>query len=71
MAGEQSDELYRALTVIKRSNQRLDDADCAIVSAGIAPRFEFVRGIDMPLAEFGGFVLIEAVMNTQWNFAAL
>src|SRR5580658_4034651 len=68
---EQRDKLDGALTVIKRSDQRLDDADRAVVGASIAPRFEFMRGIDVPLAEFRGFVLIKAVVNAQRDFAAL
>ena len=39
---------------------RLNDADGAVVSASIAPRFQFVRLVDVPLTQFGGFVLIEA-----------
>ncbi len=71
LAREQSDEFQRALAVVERRNQRLDDADGAIVGASIAPGFEFMRCIHVPLAEFGGFVLIEAVVNAQWNLAAL
>ena len=71
LAGEQRDEFQCALAVVERSDQRLDDADGAVVGAGIAPGFEFVSRIDVPLAEFGGFVLIEAVVNAQRNFAAL
>ena len=29
-----------------------------------------MRGVDVPLAEFGGFVLIETVMHAQGSFAA-
>ena len=43
LAGEQRDEFDRALAVIERRDQRLDDADGAVVGAGIAPGFEFVR----------------------------
>ena len=59
LAGEERDEFQRALAVIERSDQRLDDADGAVVGAGIAPGFEFVRLVHVPLTEFGGFVLIE------------
>ena len=68
---EQGDKFERALAVVKRSDQRLDDADRAVVGAGVAPGFELVRCVDMPLAEFGGFVLIEAVMDAQGNLAVL
>ena len=71
LPGEQRDEFQRALAVVERSDQRLDDADGAVVGAGIAPGFEFVRRADVPLAEFGGFVLIEAVVHAQRNFAVL
>ena len=71
LAGEQRDEFQRALAVIERSDQRLDDADGSVVGAGIAPGFEFVRRVDVPLAEFGGFVLIEAVVHAQRNLAVL
>ena len=43
LTGEHGNEFDRTLPVIKRSNQRLDDAGGPVVGAGIAPRFEFVR----------------------------
>ena len=69
LAREQRDEFVRALAVIQRSNQRLNDADCAVVCAGIAPGFELVRLVDVPVAEFGGLVLVEAVVHAQRNLA--
>ena len=71
MPGEQRDEFHRALAVVKRRDQRLDDADGAVVGAGIAPGFEFVRLVHVPVAEFGGFVLIEPVVNAQRDLIAL
>src|ERR1700728_1036782 len=70
LSGKQCDEFDGALAVIKGSDQRLNNADGAVVGACIAPSLKFMRLIDMPLAEFGGFVLIEAVMHAQRNFAA-
>ena len=55
----------RALAAIKRSDQRLHDAHGAVVGARIAPSFQIVRIVHMPVAEFGGFVLIEPEMNAQ------
>ena len=71
LAREQRDEFQSALAVIKRSDQWLNDADGTVIGAGVAPGFEFVCRVDVPLAEFGGFVLIKAVMHTQGNLAVL
>src|SRR5271167_2003189 len=71
LSGEQRDKFQSALAVIKRSDQRLDDADRAVVGAGIAPSFQLVCLVNMPLAEFGSLVLIEAVVHAQRNLAAL
>jgi len=71
LTGEQRDEFQCTLAVIQRSDQRLNDADCAVVGAGIAPGLEFVRRFNVPLAEFSGFILIEAVVNAERDFAAL
>ena len=70
LAGEQRDKFNCALAVVKRRNQRLDDARRAVVGASVTPGFEFVRRVDVPLAKLGGFVLIESVMNAKRNFAA-
>jgi predicted cupin superfamily sugar epimerase len=43
LAGEQRDKFNCALAVVKRRNQRLDDADRAVVGASVTPGFEFVR----------------------------
>ena len=60
-----------ALAVVKRSDQRLNDTDRAVIGAGIAPGFELVRLIDVPLAEFRGFVLVEPEVHTQRDLAVL
>ena len=70
LTGEQRDEFQSALAVIERSDQRLNDADGAVVRAGIAPRFKFVRSGNVPLAEFGSFVLIKPIVNTKRSLAA-
>src|SRR5580692_11307257 len=71
LAGEQRDEFQRALAVVEWSDQRLDDADGSVISAGVAPCFEFMSRADVPLAEFGGFVLVETVVDAQRDPAAL
>ena len=64
LAGKQRNEFDRALTGVKRRDQRLDDARRAVVSAGVAPGFKFVRLIDVPLTKLRRFVLVEAEMNS-------
>ncbi len=71
LAGEQRHEFQRALAAVEGRNQRLNDADRSIVSAGVAPGFEFVRLIDVPLTKFCGFVLIKPEMNAKRNLAVL
>ena len=66
---EQRDEFHGALATVEGRNQRLDDADGAVVSAGIAPGFEFMRLIDVPLTKFGGFVLIKTKMHAERDLA--
>src|SRR5258708_17820778 len=68
---EQSDKFQRTLSVVERRDQRLDNADGAIVGAHIAPGLELMSRADVPLAEFRGFVLIEAMMDAKRNLAAL
>ena len=70
LTGKQRHKFDCALAVVKRRDQRLNDAGRAVVGAGVAPGFEFVRRIDMPLAKLGGFVLIEAIVHAQRNLAA-
>src|SRR5260370_41190915 len=70
LAIQQRDKFQRALAVVEWSNQGLDDARSSIVGAGIAPRFEFMRSRNVPLAKLGSLVLIEAVMHAQQNFTA-
>ena len=43
-------KFQRTLSVVEGRDQRLDNSDGAIVGAGIAPGFEFVRGVGVPLA---------------------
>ena len=52
LPGEQCDKFMGALAVVERSDQRLNDTDRAVIGAGIAPGFELMRLIDVPLAEF-------------------
>ena len=60
LPGEQGDEFVRAFAVVKGSDQRLNDADRSVICAGIAPGFEFMRLIDVPVRQIGGFILVEA-----------
>ena len=51
-----------SLAAIERHDQRLDDADRAIVGARIAPGLQIVRLRDVPVAPAGGFIRIEPQM---------
>ena len=55
---QQRNDFMRAFAIVKRSNQRLHDTHSTVVSAAIAPSFQIVRAVHMPLAKLGGFVLI-------------
>ena len=63
LAGKKRNEFERALARVEWSNQRLNDRDRAVVGASIAPGFEFVRLINVPLTELCRFVLVKAKMN--------
>src|ERR1700688_562302 len=66
---KQCNKFHRALAVIQRGNQRLNDTDRAVVSASIAPSLEFVCLVDVPLTELGGFVLIKTKVDAERNLA--
>ncbi len=65
LAGENRDDFVRGLAAIQRLDQRLNDAHCAVIGAGIAPRFEIVRFGNVPLAKFGGLVAMRTETNLQ------
>ena len=71
LPGEHRHKFVRALTVIERRDQRLHDAYRAVVGAGVAPGFEIVGLVHVPLAEFRSLVLIEAEMNPQRDAGVL
>ena len=47
------------------------DLVLTLLSGPVADRFELMRCVDMPRAEFSCFVLIKTVMHAQRNLAAL
>ena len=63
VSGEDGDDFVGALAVVERLDQRLNDADGAVVGAGIAPGFEIVSFGNVPLAEFAGLVAMGAEIN--------
>src|SRR6202030_4245067 len=66
LPGKQRDKFINTLAAIERSNQGLHNAHGAVVRTSIAPRFKIMRFVHMPLAEFGGLVLIKAEVYTKW-----
>ena len=71
LPGEHGNQFVRALTVVERRDQRLHDAYRAVVGAGIAPRFEIVRLVHVPLAEFRGLVLIKPQVHPERDAGVL
>ena len=55
----------RALALIERLDQRLDDRDRAVVGARVAPRFEIMSFRNVPVTKFGSFIFVLAEMNAQ------
>src|SRR5262249_48283137 len=70
LPAQQRDHFMGALAVIKRSNQRLNDAHGTVISTAVTPRFQIVPIVTMPQAKLGRFILIESVMNANWNIGA-
>ena len=67
LPGEHRHQFVRALAVVERRDQRLHDAHRAVIGAGVAPGFEIVRLVHVPLAEFGGLVLVKPEMHAERN----
>ena len=65
LAEHHGEDLVRGAPVIKRRDQRLDDAHGAVVSARIAPGFEVMSFRNVPVAELRGLVVLQAEMNSQ------
>ena len=61
----------RALARVERRDQRLDDADGSVIGARIAPGFEVMRFIHMPVAVLRSLVLIKPVMDAERDVGAL
>ena len=57
--------------MIERGDQRLHDADSAVVGASITPGFQKMSLRDMPMAEFRSFIVVETAVNPQRNFQEL
>ena len=65
LSSQDGDDFMGALAAVERLNQRLNDADRAVVGAGIAPGFEIVRFGNVPLAKLGGLVAMRAEKHFQ------
>ena len=50
---------------MERRDERLLDRDRAVVGADVAPRFEVVRFVDVPLAQHAGLVLVRAEVQAE------
>src|SRR5581483_5974043 len=64
------DQLVSTFPVVKRCDQRLDDAGSPVISARVAPFFQVVRLVNVPVTELRGFVMVAPQVNAQRNFRA-
>ena len=71
LSREHRNHFAGALALVQRRNQRLNDADGAIVGAAVTPCFEIVGLVDMPVAEFRGFVLVKPEVHPERDAWAL
>ncbi len=71
LPGEHSHQFMRALAGVQRRNQRLHNAHRAVISASIAPCFEIVRLVHVPLAKLGSLVLVKTEMDAERNARTL
>src|SRR5437868_8590284 len=58
-------ELVRRMTTVQGGDARLLDRYRAIEGADVAPRFEHVRGRQMPVAARGCLIVIQAQMRLE------
>ena len=65
---EHLQHLVSGAAVVERLDERLLDGDRAIESARVAPAFQIVRLRQMPLADLGGLVLVEAQVRADACF---
>ena len=63
LACEHRYQLNRAFPAIERRNQRLHNADSSIVGARIAPSFEIMGFVHVPVAKLRSLI----VMKTESN----
>ena len=68
---QQRHQFVNAFSSIQRRNQRLNDAYRSVIGSRITPRFQVVRLIDVPLAEFGRLILMKPEMHAQRNLGVL
>ena len=65
LSSQHRQDFMRRLAVIQRCYKRLDNTQRAVIGTCIAPRLQEVRFRNVPMAEFGGFVLVKAEVNSQ------
>src|SRR5258708_19698012 len=68
---EQRNQFMRALAVVERGNQRLDNAHRTVVGASVAPLLQIVGLGDVPVAKFAGLVVVQTKVYAHWNIAVL
>src|SRR5687768_9020719 len=64
-AEEKLNQLVLVVPAIKRFYQRLNDRHSPVVTAGVAPGFEEMFPRKVPVAIFGCFVEMKALMYSQ------
>ena len=67
LAEEYGHHFVGRLAVVKRRNQRLDDASRAVVSPRVSPRFKIVRRRDVPVAQRRRLVFVKPRVDAQRN----
>ena len=58
----------RGPAFVKRRDQWLHDRHRAVVRARVAPRFQVMRGRNVPVTNVGSFVVVETEVRAQLNF---
>src|SRR5579862_3945478 len=53
------------MTIVQRSDEGLNDADRAVESPGVAPRFQIVRSGRVPVAKLSSLILMGSGMNAH------
>ena len=65
LAGKHGEHLVSALSFIEWRNERLHNTDRSVVCPRVTPGFEVICLVHVPLAKFGGFVLIKAEVHAD------